>query len=437
MPRNRLALLLFGGFLLSACDSGQDHPSTVTPPEECSISEQNRYVYEVMQDRYYWDQEIPVVNDLAGFPSPESLLDFIKHDPPDRFSYIADAQTFSSLISDAEYTGLGFSFVVESNSAAVLRFVYADSPAGKAGLQRGDRILEIDGTAVSTIANNNRWANAFGADQAGTLVELLVRHKDATETRYSIEKGTVKINTVLDSRVLQNGSESIAYLAFKSFLSPSFSELDQAFSSFQSAHTAPRKMVVDLRYNGGGLISVARTLAAYLYPNGHNQPMGEVRHNSRYSHENETLFFASPAHSLELDEIIFITTGSTASASEMVINALRPFVDVKLVGSRTNGKPVGMYGRKFCDKNLLAIEFSLFNAVGEGDYFEGLGFDESGADCPANDDLSHNLGNPDEAMLEQALGLLSGQGCLTRRTTNQTSIGPSPSPVLADWGRAW
>jgi C-terminal processing protease CtpA/Prc len=101
-----------------------------------------------------------------------------------------------------------------------------------------------------------------------------------------------------------------------------------------------------------------------------------------------------------------IATGASASASELIVNALRPFIPVVLVGETTFGKPVGQYGIEFCDKVLAPVSFTLRNARGEGDYFGGFA-----PDCPAADDVAHDLGDPNEASLAVALTVARTGSC--------------------------
>jgi hypothetical protein len=112
-----------------------------------------------------------------------------------------------------------------------------------------------------------------------------------------------------------------------------------------------------------------------------------------------------------------ITTPSSASASELVINALRPFIPVVVIGDRTYGKPVGQYQVDFCDKTLAPVSFSLRNANGEGDFFEGFP-----PDCPAADDIEHDLGNAEEASLREALTFAATGACTPISPTTRARL---------------
>jgi C-terminal processing protease CtpA/Prc len=126
------------------------------------------------------------------------------------------------------------------------------------------------------------------------------------------------------------------------------------------------------------------------------------------------LRFEIKPHRLTLDRLIVVTTRASASASELVINALRPFMPVIVIGGTTYGKPVGQYGIAFCDKLLAPVSFSLRNADGHGDFFDGFA-----PDCTAPDDADHQLGDPEEGSLKEALTFATTGGCSKRPLTSQ------------------
>ncbi len=140
-----------------------------------------------------------------------------------------------------------------------------------------------------------------------------------------------------------------------------------------------------------------------------DQVLSETLFNSAKSAFDSVVRFQDLPGSLPLLlEVVFITTGSSASASELVINALLPHTTVTLVGSPTFGKPVGQSGFPFCDDELLLrpVTFETVNSLGEGQYFDGLG-----VRCGATDELQFALGDPAEASLATALGFIEMGSC--------------------------
>ena len=136
------------------------------------------------------------------------------------------------------------------------------------------------------------------------------------------------------------------------------------------------------------------------------QVFAEYFHNDKNAFRNEVVRFETQPGALTLNRLVVITTQGSASASELVINSLRPFIPVVIVGDRTYGKPVGQYAIPFCDKILAPVSFQLRNANGEGDFFDGLP-----ADCAAPDDLDHPIGDAMEGSLREALTVISTGAC--------------------------
>jgi C-terminal processing protease CtpA/Prc len=136
------------------------------------------------------------------------------------------------------------------------------------------------------------------------------------------------------------------------------------------------------------------------------QVFAEYSHNDKNAFRNRTLRFERKPNALALERVIVIATRASASASELVINALRPFMPVLVVGDRTYGKPVGQYVTPFCDKVLAPVAFSLRNADGQGDFFDGLQ-----PTCVAADELDRQFGDPLEASLREALVLIDTGRC--------------------------
>jgi carboxyl-terminal processing protease len=205
---------------------------------------------------------------------------------------------------------------------------------------------------------------------------------------------------------------------------------------------------VDLRYNGGGLLSTAEVLANLLGGGQAGQKMYDLDYNSRHSAEDTTSAFTSQPESVAVPMIAFITSGASASASELVVNVLAPYAKVALIGDHTYGKPVGQVpfqiSSSTCDSLLFLIGFRLVNSVGHGDYFAGLpdgspAFDA--AFCPAADDLAHAQGSPDEASTAAALQWAKTGSCppspptaarLEAQARIEYPIPPEPSPAQVD-----
>src|SRR5262249_43510505 len=197
----------------------------------------------------------------------------------------------------------------------------------------------------------------------------------------------------------------VGYVHLRNFVTPSSAALDTAFASLLNAGAT--ELVLDLRYNGGGLVSVAQHLGGLIGGAAtHGQVFIQFNHTDKNTAKNSSLRFPVPPQALGVPRLVVIGTRATASASEAVINGLRPFMTVTVVGETTYGKPVGQYGYDFCDKTLFPVAFEGRNAKNEGGYFNGIP-----ADCAAADDLDHPLGDPGEASLAAALDFIRSGSC--------------------------
>ena len=354
-----------------------------------------------MSDIYLWYQQLPDV-DPARYDTPEAYLEAVRYRPLDSFfSYVADRASTEALFSSSQYAGFGFSSAFGPADELRVSQVFPGSPADEAGLARGDQIVQINGRSVAELLQHRAvWQRLRRAGGRRARASCVVTRAGA-ERRVSMVKRAVIIPTVSNTAVFDVGGRRVGYVFFRNFVEPSFEALAEAFSTLSAARA--NEVVLDLRYNGGGLVDVAQYLGSLL---GGSRTAGQVFaeyfHNDRNAFRNEVLRFETQPGALTLERLVVITTQASASASELVINALRPFIPVVIVGDRTYGKPVGQYAIPFCDKILAPVSFQLRNANGEGDFFDGLA-----ADCPAPDDLDHPLGDPMEGSLREAFTVIS------------------------------
>lgn len=398
----RLAVL---GLALLLAHAGAVPAAAQSGPSSCSVAGQNLYVRDVMQDIYLWSEFLPTVNPTS-FNSPEAYLEAVRYRPLDSsFSYIASAAASNAFYSDSQFIGFGFSTSLQGDALRVLQ-VYPESPASEAGLSRGATILEIDGRSVASLVASGQIDGAFGPSEIGLSSEVLFRSPSGAERRERMTKRPVTIPTVSLTRAYDIEGRRVGYLFFRNFVRPSVAALDEAFDALRQAGVT--ELVLDLRYNGGGLVDVAVHLSSLI--GGAitaGQPFATFSHNQRNAHRNETLRFADGSPSAPvLSRLFVITSRSSASASELVINGLRPFMPVVLIGDTTYGKPVGQYLVEFCSKVLAPVSFSLRNANGEADYFEGFA-----PTCAAGDGIDRELGDPQEASLAEAFHYLRHGTC--------------------------
>ena len=407
-----LAAALF--FTLSACSGdGKDdyYVDDFDQVAECSIIGQNRFVYDVLDQWYFWEDTLPNVNP-DSFSSPEALLDTLVANAPevDRFSYITDQASSDAFFQDGEFIGLGFTSR-NIDKQLLLALVFTGSPADQAGLERGFEIISVNNIDVATTLAAGNNVN-FGSSTLGEIVDIEYKDLAGDVFATTIIKDTLSVDTIPVSSIIDNNGVSTGYLHFYTFIEPSSTALANAFAEFNSANIS--ELVVDVRYNGGGLVSVAEYLAGLIGGiNTAGEVLADQLHNSKRAAENDrTIRFENQTNALDLTRVVFITAGGTASASELVINGLTPFLNVVLVGDTTFGKPVGQYGFDFCGNTLFPVAFETLNANFEGEYFDGLV-----VDCPADDDLFSELGNVTESSLAEALNYLDTGSCSAALTS--------------------
>ncbi|TPV93421.1 MAG: hypothetical protein B7733_20635 [Myxococcales bacterium FL481] len=378
-----------------ACQSGSldaAREEEVPPPDGCSMPEVNVWLYDAMQRYYLWNDRLPDLeqDEIEGYESTELLLDDLRYADVDRWSRIREAQ----VVEDHYQKGRGMSFghktMRDEDDRKWITFVNDPSPAWEAGLRRGDEILE-DGYL----------------DEDRLFLGLTVRHPDGEEVQLELEKEKVSYATVPYEEGFEEEEERHGYLMFRTFVEPAIEALDEVFADYQTLGIT--KVIVDLRYNGGGLISVARHLGNLLVGlNNEGELSFTYKYNDDRADKDRNHYYETVDHSIGATEVVFIVGPGTASASELVINMVRPYVKTTIVGNTTAGKPVGMHSHDFCEEKykLSPVEFRMINAEGYGDYYEGIE-----PDCVAEDDVTHELGTREEARIAEALTVLRTGDC--------------------------
>jgi C-terminal peptidase prc len=378
-------------------------------PTNCSVTSQNLWVRDALNEVYYWNRFLPTNVNPATFSSPEAYLERVRYRPIDNtYSYIQSAAANDAFFSDSQFIGFGFRQQISNTEIRVLQ-VYDDSPALEAGLSRGDIITHVNGQSVQQLVAAGTIGSAFGASEIGVAATIDFEKQTGERRQARMVKRLVTIPTVSHTRIVEVDGRRVGYLVFANFVQPSTAALNEAFAAFKAANV--NELVLDVRYNGGGLVDVAVHLGSLI---GGSRTAGQVMLN--YIHNdvigplyNKTTRFNSPEQALSLQRLVVITTRSSASASELIINSMKPYMPVIVIGDTTFGKPVGAYGLRFCDKVLAPVSFSIKNANDEGDFFDGIP-----PTCAAGDDYLHELGNSSEASFAEALSYIRTGGCTVR-----------------------
>lgn len=397
---------------LAACGGGGSGDNTTGTTPICQRTDVNSRVFCALQQDYLWYRDLPASINPDSYSSPEAMLQAVVA-PQDRYSFILTRQEYEDRFINATFFGYGFSSVrADNNTALQIAYVYDDGSAAQNGLRRGDKIIEIEGVSVASWlsqldAGQITSDDIYGPNQAGVVRNFVWRKPDDTVQSSDFAKSEVTTNTVLHRSVSIQGDKRIGYLVFNTFIELSESELETAFADF--AAQGVDELVLDLRYNGGGLIRVANQLATQIAQNAvQNQVFVKYQYNDKNTAKNTTTRFALGAGRsvLNLPRVFVLTTQSSCSSSELVINSLAPFVDVVQIGDTTCGKPVGQQPDIIGDYVLFAINFQTVNALDQGDYFDGLQ-----PNCQVNDAITGDWGVETDPLYAEAISYMSSGSC--------------------------
>jgi len=419
--RKLILLLAMASISFTACSSDGSGPAGPTTPAACSNDGQKAYVLDALYYWYLWNDLLPANINIDDYATPEELATQVTQTygpqkpgggPLDRFSSVGSLEADQQFFGEGKYEGFGFSWRLENNEMRFTR-VFADSPANTVGgFSRGQTVVSIDGRAIADIQANE----GINAALDNPTVAFVVREINGTvQQSVSVTKDIVTINPIPQRRLIDMGpgNPPVGYMEFSTFISTAHdgldgNDFDDVFAEFIAAGV--EDVIVDLRYNGGGLVSTANLLGNHL---GGFANDGQIFSNTEFNADraaanNSIDYFANRANAIDINRLIVVASRGTASASELVINGLEPFVNggVYIVGDNTFGKPVGQVGLEFCEKILRPTSFKKSNAAGFGDYFDGLP-----VDCPATDDLSMATGADNDPNVVAALSFVTGAGC--------------------------
>jgi C-terminal processing protease CtpA/Prc len=420
-----------------------------------TLLDENNFLRSYSNDTYLWYDEI-VDQDPGLFNDPtvyfqqlktfEELVPGVPKDPPGFHFSLTDEEYINQFQTGVTF-GYGAQFVILSNDLPrdiTISFTEPNSSATDQGLARGTRILAVDGVSVDT--NDAQGINTLNAGLFPTMNgeqhEFTVLDLGAQASRtVMLTAGEVTRAFVQNAKVIDTGTARVGYLTFFAHRPTAEKGLVDAVNLFNEGDGID-DLVLDLRYNGGGLLDLAAQVGYMIAgPAATTNETFELQlYNDKYPvvdpifgetiepvpFVDETLGWdpallpaGDPLPTLNLSRVFVITTASTCSASEAVINALRGVdIEVIQIGSTTCGKPYGFFPTPNCGNVYFTIQFKGVNAKGFGDY--ALGFVPSPVDdglasirgCPVDDDFSALLGDTDEDMLEVALAYRDGFGCI-------------------------
>jgi len=428
--------------MLSACGGGGGGGSVVTggggtgtaptPTPSvagCSLRERQDWVFAQLNEWYLFPETLPASLNPAGYSTVEAYLDALtataRSQNKDRyFTYLTSIAEENAYYNSGSSAGFGFRLAYDTGARRV--FVaesFENAPALTAGIDRGAEIVSIGTTAANlqtvnalmTSGGPQAVVDALGPSTAGTVRVLRVndggglRNLTVTKADYEL----TPVSSRYGSQVIDDGGKKVGYVNLRTFINTADPALRNAFLAFRTQGIT--EVIVDFRYNGGGLVSIAELMGNLM---GRNRSASDVFGYTTFrpskAVNNDTAYFAAQPQSIAPTKLAFIGTGGTASASEMVINASIPYLhaNAALIGTNTYGKPVGQIAidKAACDDRLRVIAFAVENSAHQGAYFNGLASTIE-ASCSAADDIFTPMGNPAEASTRAALDFLAGRAC--------------------------
>lgn len=416
-----------------SCTDNDDNPV----PASLEVKD---FVWKGMNLYYLWQGDVPDLADdrfanqrqlntfLEGFDEPTTLFNALRVDTSiDRFSVIySDYSVLEGVLSGNTLNNgmdLALRYKTGSNTDIYgwVRYIIPNSDAATKPIQRGTIFYAINGTPLtvdnyrSLLANDTYTINLADYD-GGNITP--------NGQTVSLTKTALAENPILLNTVITNGSHKIGYLMYNGFYSTYDNQLNSVFGSFQTQNVTD--LVLDLRYNSGGSISTATKLASMITGQFTGQLFAKQQWNAKaqsYYESNSPSSlenrFVGNLNSLNLNKVYVLTTNATASASELVINCLKPYITVVQIGTTTTGKNVGsitLYDSPtFAKQNvnprhkyaMQPIVLKIVDKNGFGDYTSGIA---PTTPLPESMDDLGILGNPSEPLLNAAINQIIGSG---------------------------
>ena len=458
--------------------SGVDIEGNPFTDEAGSTLIENFWLRSWTNETYLWPDEVPdrnpgdFNNRLDYFAILRTTATTPSGEDKDDFHFSEPTEEFLERRNSAASASYGVNYVSFSNSVPRdfrVRYTEPNSPAsavvnGEANFQRGARILEVDGVdlvnATSQADVDTLNAGLFPATPGETHTFVVQDVGSNTTRSISLTSQNISTSPVNRTSTIDTPTGKVGYILFNTF-SPFSSEEQIANAMSDLKAEGVNDLILDLRYNGGGLLAVAGQLSYMIAGDaatagktfellrfqpaaGNINPVtGEV--NQPIPFYSEGLGFSltsgTPLESLDLPRVFILSTARTCSASEAVINGLRGIdIEVVLIGDTTCGKPFGFYPTDNCGETYYTIQFQGTNDKGFGDYTDGFApqnessvFPIKLSGCTAADDYSNELGDTSERLLSTALSYRDNGACPVTSPSTTARRAPAPQPVFSEF----
>ena len=386
------------------------------------------FIWEGLNTYYYWQNSI---SDLADnrFDSQKSYASFLSRfnanhellfesllSENDRFSWIMSDYTALENQLRRVYTTsgmmIGLARIGESNDLfAYVRYVLPGSDAAAKNIERGDLFLSVNNEQLTT----DNYRGLLNSNVELFSIQLAqISDQTVTPTGISVDlvKSEIQENPIKITKLIELNNTKIGYLMYNGFVADFDNQLENTLAQFQTQGV--NQLIVDLRYNRGGRTSSSIKLASMITGQFSGEVFAQTQHNDKLSSYNEDYLFETTAVQLKMDRLYVISSTETASASELLINGLSPYIDVILIGDNTTGKNVGSYSiYDWIDNEgnvnprhtwaMQPITLKIANSEGFADFESGLQ-----ADHILQEDISNlgTLGEINEPLLEKTLEVM-------------------------------
>ncbi len=414
--------------------------------------DENQWLRSLSNEIYLWYDEIEDRNP-ANFTTPQ-YFELLKTEaitpsgaPRDQFHFTFDTEEFLALTQSGITVGYGIELAVLRATPPreiVVAFTEPNTPATSdaVNLERGARILEVDGRDAVN-GNTQADADALNAglfpSAAGETHDFVIEDRATGAVRsVTMTAQETVTDPVQNVKVIDTTNGPVGYLTFNTHIDTAEEELFNAMSTLETAGVT--ELVLDMRYNGGGLLLIANQLASMIAgpAAASGRIFDELQFNDKHTEFDPVTgapldpdFFVQTTFgrgnsaagrtlpALNLNRVFVLSGPGTCSASETIINGLRGIdVEVVLIGETTCGKPYGFYPLDNCGTTYFTVQFRGVNAKNFGDYADGFspanltttaGVSIPG--CAVADDFSKLLGDPEEARLAAALNFMQDGSC--------------------------
>ncbi|MBN2611225.1 MAG: PDZ domain-containing protein [Bacteroidales bacterium] len=410
--------------------------------EDLKNIEISRWIYYWMRDAYLWNNTFSWDINVEEKTKPFDFFDELVYETEDKWSYITDEYSVLKDHFSGTPVSMGYSPAFgllgnEGNVFIIVEYVYPNSPADNAGLKRGDIIIKINGTMMNTENYYDLFSQTSYSVELGSFYQNAIYPAGRT---ISLTATQIEADPLVYNTIFNIGEKKIGYMVYTDFISGDeeqyLTELDQLFDNFKTSQVT--ELIVDLRYNPGGEFKAAARLASAIAPSSvlsGSNIFVTIQYNDSLQHylettegpdsENLKYNYQENSHNLNLSNVYFLTTGNSASASEMLIVGLEPYMNVTVIGEATFGKYCGswlIYDFDIPpahDWAMMPIVMKYANAQGYTDFKDGIA-----PDYLVEDNLieAKPFGDLSDPMLATAIEKITGMTFKSAKTVKTSDL---------------